>query len=100
MANYANTSPWNKTANTRLGALDILRIRPIPSRSDDPQYTIEPQYMYRPDLLAYDLYDTPKLWWVFAQRNMNIIKDPVYDMIPGTTIFLPQKALLKQELGI
>lgn len=97
---YANTSPWNKTGATNLGALDVLRIRPIPARADDIQYTIEAQYTHRPDLLAYDLYDTPKLWWVFAQRNMNIIKDPVYDMIPGTTIFLPQKDLLKQALGI
>lgn len=97
---YANTSPWNKTGTTNLGALDVLRIRPIPARADDIQYIIEAQYTHRPDLLSYDLYDTPKLWWVFAQRNMNIIKDPIYDMIPGTTIFLPQKDLLKKALGL
>ena len=39
------------------------------------KYTIESQYQYRPDLLAYDLYGSTKLWWVFAQRNMNIIKE-------------------------
>lgn len=98
--NYSKTSPWHNTGYTTLGALDTLRIRPIPARSDDAQYTIEPQYTHRPDLLAYDLYGSVKLWWVFAQRNMDIIKDPVYDMIPGTTIFIPKKSLLKDALGV
>ena len=73
MANYTSSSPWKQTPYTRNGALDILRIRPVPKSSDDSSYTIETQYTHRPDLLAYDLYGTPKLWWVFAQRNMDII---------------------------
>lgn len=100
MASYPTTSPWKETKYTRQGALDILRIRPIPASSDDPQYTIETQYTHRPDLLAYDYYGTPKLWWVFAQRNMDIIKDPVYDMVAGTTIFLPKPDALKRILGV
>ena len=100
MASYPTTSPWKETKYTRQGALDILRIRPIPASSDDPQYTIETQYTHRPDLLAYDYYGTSKLWWVFAQRNMDIIKDPVYDMVAGTTIFLPKPDSLKRILGV
>lgn len=100
MANYTTTSPWNKTGYTILGSLDILRIRPIPGEADDPQYTIESQYTHRPDLLAYDYYGTPKLWWVFAQRNMDIIKDPIFDMKAGTTIFLPKPDRLKKVLGV
>jgi hypothetical protein len=46
------------------------------------------------------LYGTVKLWWVFAQRNMDVIKDPIYDMIAGTTIYVPKKSLLKNSLGI
>jgi hypothetical protein len=99
MATYSTSSPWNKTKFTALGSLDILRIRPIPAEGDDPQYTIEPQYTHRPDLLAYDYYGTPKLWWVFAQRNMDIIKDPIFDMTAGTTIFLPKPDKLKKVLG-
>ena len=30
------------------------------------------------------------LWWVFAQRNMDVIQDPVYDMEPGIEIFIPK----------
>jgi len=100
MANYTNSSPWYRTPYTRLGALGILQIRPIPAESDDAQYTIEPQYNYRPDLLAYDYYGNTKFWWVFSQRNMDIIKDPIFDMRAGTTIFLPKPDKLRKALGV
>ena len=60
---------------------------------------IRDRYNHRPDLLAYDLYDTPKLWWVFAQRNMDIIEDPVYDIETGVEILLPNIADIKSEIG-
>jgi alpha-L-fucosidase len=100
MAKYAPTSPWADTRITNLGALDVLTIRAVPAESDDAKYTLETQYTYRPDLLAYDIYGSPKLWWVFAQRNMDVIKDPVYDMVAGTTIYLPKADTLKDLLGI
>ena len=99
MANYTSSSPWKQTPYTRNGALDILRIRPVPKSSDDSSYTIETQYTHRPDLLAYDLYGTPKLWWVFAQRNMDIIKDPVFDMVAGVKIYLPKASTLQRVIG-
>jgi len=100
MAKYAPTSPWADTRITNLGALDVLTIRAVTAESDDAKYTLETQYTYRPDLLAYDIYGSPKLWWVFAQRNMDVIKDPVYDMVAGTTIYLPKADTLKDLLGI
>jgi hypothetical protein len=99
MAAYTSDSPYYSTATVNGQYLDILRIRPIPAESDDILYTIESQYAYRPDLLAYDLYGSNKLWWVFAQRNMDVIKDPVYDMIPGTEIYLPKGDSLASRLG-
>lgn len=100
MASYKGTSPWNQTKFTSSGYLDILKIRPVPAESDDVLYEVEPQYSYRPDLLAYDLYGSTKLWWVFAQRNMNVIKDPVYDLVAGTQIYLPKATTLKRLLGL
>lgn len=100
MASYKSTSPWSKTQFHPSGYLDTLSIRPVPAEDDDIQYKIEPQYNHRPDLLAYDIYGTPKLWWVFAQRNMDVIKDPVYDMVAGTIIYLPKSSKLKSLLGI
>jgi hypothetical protein len=98
MAGNRASSPWAKTKMTQF-YLDKLTIRPIPAEPDDVLYTIQPQYNYRPDLLAYDLYDDPKLWWVFAQRNMDVIKDPVFDFVSGTQIYLPKGDNLRSALG-
>lgn len=100
MARYGSTSPWQNTPYNRQGALDLMRIRAVPSSPDDLLYTIETQYAFRPDLLAYDYYKTPKLWWVFAQRNMDIIKDPIFDFTPGTSIYLPKPENIKKVLKI
>ena len=51
MANH----PYTDTKIGNTGALGPFQIRPVPV-FDDPLYTIEPQYLHRPDLLAYDLY--------------------------------------------
>ena len=96
---YKKTSPWATTKQNRL-YLDILSIRPVPAESDDFKYGIENQYRHRPDLLAFDLYGDPKLWWVFVQRNMDVIKDCIYDFEPGTVIFIPKKSNLQNFLGI
>ena len=96
---YKKTSPWATTKQNRL-YLDILSIRPVPAESDDFKYVIENQYRHRPDLLAFDLYGDPQLWWVFVQRNMDVIKDCIYDFEPGTVIFIPKKSNLQNFLGI
>ena len=97
MANYSTTSPYALTPITN-GYLDTYQGRLIPDHSRDIVYTIDKQYEYRPDLLAYDLYNTPNLWWVFAVRNPNTIKDPLYDFVAGVTIKIPAKDYLKTLL--
>lgn len=99
MAEYKKTSPWANTQQNNL-YLENLEVRPVPAEADDYIYVIENQFNYRPDLLSYHLYGTPKLWWVFVQRNMNIIKDPIYDFIAGTYIYLPKKSNLIKYLGL
>lgn len=98
-ASYKSSSPYYSTT-TKGFYLDIMSFRNIPNTLDDPSYTILPQYENRPDLLAYDLYGDVNLWWVFAVRNKDIIKDPVYDMVSGVTIKLPQLNILKKTLGL
>ena len=96
----SSSSPWKNTAYSDNGqGLGYFKIRPVPASADDTPYVIEAQYNHRPDLLAYDLYDTPKLWWVFAQRNMDIIEDPIYDIEAGVEILLPNVVNIKDELG-
>ena len=99
MAKYSQTSPYYQTAQNSIN-LETLNPRPITAELDDQSYTIERTYAYRPDLLAYDLYGTPRLWWVFAQRNPDQIEDPIYDFRPGITIKLPKPANVSQDLGI
>lgn len=99
MASYSSTSPWKNTKIVQ-DYLDILSVRPVSAEPDDPIYTIEPQYTHRPDLLAFDLYGTPKLWWVFIQRNMNVLQDPIFDFVPGVKIYLPKIQSLKKILGL
>lgn len=99
MAVYRKTSPYFNTSQNSL-FLDLLVIRPVPAEADDFLYTIESQYNHRPDLLAYDLYGKAELWWVFTQRNMEILKDPIYDFEPGVAIHLPKKSNLEKYLGV
>jgi hypothetical protein len=80
--------------------LEILSIRPVSSEPDDFLYTIQAQYTYRPDLLAHDLYGSSSLWWVFMQRNLDVIQDPILDFVPGTQIYIPKNSSLRTVLGL
>lgn len=98
-ATYSIYSPWQDTQIVQ-DYLDTLTIRPVSAEPDDFLYTIESQYTNRPDLLAYDLYGTPALWWVFVQRNMDVLDDPIFDFVPGKKIYIPKASSLRQVLGI
>lgn len=97
---YPSTSPYNTTGIVNGKFLDAMVNRPIPMLGSDKYWEITPVYEYRPDLLAYDLYGDSRLWWVFAQRNPNRLKDPYFDFITGAGIYLPQSANLTQWLGL
>lgn len=99
MAKYSQTSPYFETEEFN-DSLDILNPRTVTAEGDDQSYTIERTYAYRPDLLAFDMYGSPRLWWVFAQRNPNEIEDPIYDFKPGVTIKLPKKENVLKDLGV
>ena len=98
MATYKKTSPWYITKQNTL-YLELLNLRVIPTSDDDFKYVIENQYKNRPDLLAFDLYQDAKLWRVFAQRNKSVLKDPIYDFSPGTTIYCPAKDNIEAALS-
>jgi alpha-L-fucosidase len=98
-ATYTNTSPWYTTP-LKQNYLDVLTIRPVSAEVDDFLYTIEPQYAYRPDLLAFDLYGTASLWWVFIQRNLDVLQDPILDFVPGKQIYICKNSSLTTVLGL
>jgi hypothetical protein len=98
MATYDPTSPYFTTEYSQF-FLDVMNNRPIPKQTDDQLFKINQTYQYRPDLLAFDLYDTPSLWWVFYQRNPNTLTAPPLDFKADTLIYLPKITTLRNVLG-
>lgn len=98
MAIYSPTSPYYNTGFTQF-YLDLMANRPIPKLKDDLLVQLNTTYQYRPDLLAYDLYNDGSLWWVFYQRNPNTLQAPPLDFRAGLQIYLPQLATLRETLG-
>jgi spore coat polysaccharide biosynthesis protein SpsF (cytidylyltransferase family) len=98
MATYDSTSPYFQTGYSQF-FLDVMVNRPIPKLTDDIAFKINQTYQYRPDLLAFDLYENPNLWWVFYQRNPNTLQKPPLDFKADTLIYLPKITTLKNTLG-
>jgi hypothetical protein len=96
---YNKTSPYH--SNETFGPfLDVANFPSIPTDPTDVVYQIDAIYKHRPDLLSYDLYGTSALWWVFAIRNPNTLQDPIFDFLPGATIYIPKKTTLTSTLGL
>ena len=96
---YKENSPWNKTPIIDDLILDVLKKRFIYKDPYDEIYTIPQQFNERPDLCSYEFYGTAKYWWIFAQRNLDAIEDPIYDIVAGTQIYLPDKERVLRALG-
>jgi hypothetical protein len=96
---YSPDSPYFSTEMSQ-EYLDILEFRNIPALANDVLHTLTQTHQYRPDLLAYDLYSNPSLWWVFSVRNPNTIKDPVWDFVSGIRLYLPKQETLTSVLGL
>lgn len=96
---YNKMSPYSLT-NITNGYLDLINFIDIPGQTDDIEFEITSLYMHRPDLLAYDLYADSNLWWVFAVRNKDVIRDPVYDFVPGQVIRIPQLESIRKAMGM
>ena len=99
--NYPQSSPYYDTNVVDNKFLDVLEYREIPQHPDDLYYEVPQVYQYRRDLLAYDLYGDPKLWWVFAARNPNKLgPDPYFNLVAGIGIYIPNIITLQVVLGI
>jgi hypothetical protein len=98
MANYDSTSAYYLTPYRQF-FLDVMTNRPFPKEGDDQMLTITQTYQYRPDMLAFDLYDNATLWWVFYQRNPNTLTKPPLDFKVGVQIYLPKITTLRSALG-
>jgi hypothetical protein len=100
MSQYTQSSPYYYTDVVKNLFLDVWINRSINPDPLDTYWIINETYHLRPDLLAFDLYNDSKLWWVFSQRNPNRLKDPLFDFVSGVGIYLPQLPNLKVALGV
>jgi len=98
-AEYTKFSPYYATK--QFGTfLDVLEYRDIAKNKSDTVFRINAVYQYRPDLLANDLYGRSALWWVFAARNPNVLRDPIFDFVSGRLIYIPHGPTLMSSLGV
>lgn len=98
-AKYSTTSPYKGTPMWGQ-FLDVWQSKTIPADVSDALYQIDPPYNRRPDLLAHDLYGDSNLWWVFAVRNPNVIKDPIFSFVAPAIIYVPTKTVVYTALGL
>jgi hypothetical protein len=81
--------------NRFLGVNNLPRIL---RTAEDEIYEIDHSYDQRPDLLAHKLYGNSRLWWVFSQRNPDVLRDPIRDFSAGTRIVVPPRSAVENAL--
>lgn len=91
---YKSSSPYVDTTQTSWYLNRFVR-RPVPPDITDTQMEITGKYHLRPDLMSNDLYGTTDYWWVFAERNIDLIRDPIYDFTKGKSIWVPTISRVK-----
>lgn len=76
--------------------LDLWVEIEIGESADDLLIELDAKYDERPDLLSFDLYGTPRLWWVFAVRNPDTLIDPLGDFKSGIIIYAPTRSAVER----
>lgn len=95
---YRPASPYFLTPQTSW-FLSHYEPRLILPDDEDLPFTVPAEFALRPDRMSQHFYGTADLWWVFAVRNMNVLKDPVYDLKAGIDIFIPTKRRVENLIG-
>lgn len=95
MANNTKDTSQYYSTDIKGWYLDLWKPRSVPFNEFDKMLVIPPEFDKRPDLLSQYEYNTPRLWWVFAIRNPDLLIDPIEDFVAGLEIFVPAN-ILKQ----
>ena len=88
---YKNTKSYN-------GFRDYYE--PINLKYDDSDIIliVTSEYNNKPGKLAYDLYGTPRLSWIFRYYNPDLISDIIFDLKEGMILRIPTKEHLLNSL--
>ena len=88
---FGQYSMYKKTGSTN-GLRNLYNPIEIPRDPEtDTIITISSNYAHKPGLLAYDLYGTARLNWIFIYYNRDKIKDNIWDLKEGLEIVIPEK---------
>jgi hypothetical protein len=97
--NFPSSSAYFSTPQTSWYTGPITW-RNIPADISDSYIpALAKKYEYRPDLLSYDLYGSVAYWWIFLARNINVIRDPIWDMVAGMAIYVPTASRIQTLIG-
>lgn len=77
--------------------LDHYVHRKLEPHRDDAQIQVQGEWVFRPDLMALDIYGDEDLWWVIPVRNG--LEDLVFDVIYGRTLVVPPLELIRKSIG-
>jgi len=77
--------------------LDVAQI-PSVQNMTGRQVVVPPECQHRIDLFSYQQYGTSRLWWVIALANADVIKDPLWDFVAGTTVLVPDRGALVNQM--
>lgn len=99
MARFHSKNSFLQNANTMGEFLDVNSLPAMQKGMYDEDFLISPEFHNRPDILALKLYGSTALWWVFALRNPDTIKDPIRDFKSGTEIKLPSMESVRAVTG-
>lgn len=91
---YKSTSVYGNT-KIRNWYLDYWAVKKISPDINDIPYRISANYDMRPDLAANYFYNNSDYWYIFTLRNMDKIKDPIFDFRAGLEIYVPSKKSLE-----
>lgn len=87
---YKASSPYARTSQTSWYLNTMTRRNVLPDYTD-VNIIVDRKYNFRPDLMSYDLYGTVDYWWVLVERNIDKIRNPIYDFKEGLSIWIPSK---------
>lgn len=97
MTTFDSKSFYKKTDNDGFFLENYEPIN-LPYHSSDYYMVIPTEYDLKPGMLAYKLYGSAQLLWVFSVYNRDVITDPLFDFRAGIIIRVPTKDRLSTLL--
>lgn len=95
-----NFNDYSLYKNTEINGLYRDYYKPLSLSKDSSDYYIivTTEYRHKPGKLAYDLYGSERLNWVFTYFNRDKINDPIFDLTEGLILRVPTKERLLNNL--